>query len=285
MANNEVQIRKRREVGDILTDSFRFLKQEFKPLSKLFVIYILPFIIVYGILQVYVQMKVMGKVDLNDPDMILSNIGPIYGNIFMVSLFGLFVQSLLGGTYYTYIENYVKKGKENFELSEITHLFFTNSLHALGANLLLFIAVIAGIIMCIIPGIYVANTFSVVVMILIFEKKGVSNAFTRSWNLVNSQWWNTFLINLVGIIIIYAVSFVLSIPSMIAGMSASMFSLQQTGTIEYPQWYWILMGFSVIVSAIFWIIPYTFLAFQYFNLDERTKPKTPAERSLEERGS
>jgi len=275
MTDTEIQFRKKRETGDIFTDSFRFLKQEYKPISKLFAIYILPFIIVYGVLQVYVQMKVMGKVDLNDPDMILSNIGPIYSNIFLVSLFGLFVQSLLGGTYYTFIEYYVTKGKDNFELSEITPLFFSNSLLALGANLLLFLAVLSGIIMCIVPGIYFANTFSVVVMVLIFEKKGVGNAFTRSWKLVNSQWWNTFLINLAGIVIIYAVSFALSIPSMIAGISSTVFNLQQTGTIQYPDWYWVLMGFSVIVSAILWIIPYTFLAFQYFNLDERTKPVPP----------
>ncbi|MCG6186773.1 hypothetical protein [Maribellus maritimus] len=282
MTEVQVQFQKKREPGDIFSDSFRFLKQEFKPVAKLFAIYILPFIIIYGILQVYVQIKVLGKVDLNNPDMLLSNIGPIYGNIFIISLFGIFVQSLLGGTYYTYIEYYIKKGKGNFELSEITPLFFSNSLIALGANLLLFIAVIAGVIMCIVPGIYFANTFSIVVMILIFEKKGVGNAFTRSWNLVNSQWWNTFLVNLVGIIIIYIVSFLVSIPAMIAGIGSTMFSLQQTGTIDYPQWYWILTGFSVIVSAILWIIPYTFLAFQYFNLDERTKPNPPqTQNSLE----
>lgn len=282
MTDKEIQFKKRREPGDIFSDSFRFLKQEYKTISKLFAVYILPFIIAYGVLQVYVQMKVLGEVDLSDLELIRKNIGPIYGNIFIVSLFGLFVQSLLGGTYYTFIETYVKKGKENFDLSEITPLFFSNSLMALGANLLLFLIVMAGIVMCIIPGIYFANTLSIVVMILIFEKKGVGVAFTRSWNLVNTQWWNTFLINLVGIIIIYAVGFILSIPAMIAGIGSTMFSLQQTGTIEYPQWYWILMGFSVILSAILWIIPYTFLAFQYFNLDERTKPKPPPmQNSLE----
>ena len=166
-------------------------------------------------------------------------------------------------------------------MSEITPFFFSNSLWALGANLLLFAAVMAGLILFIVPGIYFANTFSIVVMILIFEKKGIGNAFTRSWMLVNSQWWNTLLINLAGIIMVYTVSFVLSIPSMIAGVSSTMLSLQETGAVQYPQWYWILTGLSVIVSALFWIIPYTFLAFQYFNLDERTKPTTPTIHSDE----
>ena len=160
-------------------------------------------------------------------------------------------------------------------MSEITPLFFSNGLWALGANLLLFAVVMAGLILFIVPGIYFANTFSIVVIILIFEKKGIGNAFTRSWMLVNSQWWNTLLINLAGIIMVYIVSFVLSIPSMIAGVSSTILSLQETGAVQYPQWYWILTGLSVIVSALFWIIPYTLLAFQYFNLDERTK-STPS---------
>lgn len=275
MAEKEIQFRKRREIGDIITDSYEFLKLERKTISKLFLIYVLPFIIIYGILQVYVQIKVLGRIDLNDPETILSNIGPIYMNVFIVSLFGLFVQSLLAGTFYTYIEFYVKKGKGNFEIQEITPHFFSNSLLALGANLVLFIGVIIGIIMCILPGLYIANTFSIVVMIMIFEKKGLNHTFTRSWNLVNSQWWNTLLINLLGLIIIWVVSFILSIPAMLTGINSTMTSIQQTGTVEQPMWNYIIMGLSSIASAILWIVPYTFLAFQYFNLDERTKPAPP----------
>jgi hypothetical protein len=35
------------------------------------------------------------------------------------------------------------------------------------------------------------------------------------------------------------------------------------------------MAISTIISSILWVIPYTFLAFQYFNIDERTKPFQP----------
>ena len=185
------------------------------------------------------------------------------------------MQSLLAGTYYSYIEIYVKKGKGNFELSEITPLLFSNGLLALGANLVLFIAVMLGVIMCILPGLYIANTLSIVVMILIFEKKGLGDALSRSWNLVNSQWWNTLLLNLLGLIIIGVAGFVISIPSMFAGISSNIFSLQETEALEYPDWYWVLMGIATIVSSILYVIPYTFLAFQYFNLDERTKISQP----------
>ncbi len=275
----EIQFRKKREIGDIITDSFGFLKQEIKPLSQLFLVYILPFIILYAVIQVYVQMKIMGNVDLSNPEDILSKFGPIYSNIFFSMVFGIFVQSLVIGTFYSYIEAYVKKGKGNFSLSEIKPFLFVNSLQSLGANLILVFLVMLGLIMCVLPGIYLANTFSILLIILIFEKKGIGDAFTRSWNLVNLQWWNTLLLNIVALVIIWLISMILSIPAMIAGISNTFFSLKETGTVQYPEWYWILIGVSTAVTAILYVIPYTFMAFQYFNLDERTKPAKPIEGS------
>ncbi len=274
MQEQEIQFRKKRELGDIITDSFQFLKNEIKPLSKLTVLYVLPFIILYGIAQVFMQRKILFNVDFSNPEMLMSNLGPIYTNILLTSLFSIFVQSLLAGTFFTYLEAYVKKGKGNFTLQEITPHLFSNSLLAMGANLALFLITVMGFFLCIVPGIYFGNSLSMVVMIIIFEKRGLGNSFSRSWNLVHSQWWNTFALNLIAIIIIMAVSFVLSIPTMIAGIGSTALGIS-TGELNYPDWYWVLLAVSSIISSVLWIIPYTFLAFQYFNTDERTKPLQP----------
>ena len=271
MIEKEIQFRKKRELGDILSDSFEFIKQEYKPVSKLIITYVLPFLILYGIVQVFIQMKVIGNIDLSDPEAMMANIDPVYKNIFLFSLFGIFVQSLLIGTYYSYIEIYIKKGKGNFDISEIKPQLFSNSLIALGAGFAVFIITMIGIVMCIVPGIYFANTFSIVVMIALFERKGLGNAMSRSWNLVNSQWWNTLLINIVGIVIIWAVGFVLTLPAMLAGITTTIVGIKDTGTIDYPSWYWVMTGVSTVISSLLWIIPATFIAMQYFNLDEYSK--------------
>ena len=275
MTEKEIQFRKKRELGDIINDSFEFLKQEIRPIWRLLIVYVLPFFILYGIAQVYVQKKIMGVIDFSDPEMLMSNIGPVYMNILLTSLFGIFVQSLLAGTFYSYIEIYIKKGKGNFRIEEITPHLFSNSLLALGVNLVLFIVVILGIMMCIIPGIYFANSLSLAVMIVIYEKKGLGNAIARSWQLVHSQWWNNFLLGLLAFAIIMAASFVLSIPSMIAGVSSTVFNMQEANNTNYPNWYWVSIAVSTIITSLLWILPYTFFAFQYFNLDERTKPYLP----------
>jgi hypothetical protein len=75
---------------------------------------------------------------------------------------------------------------------------------------------------------------------------------------------------------IWTASFLMAIPSMLTGLTAGIFSQSQT-PVEYPNWYWALIGASTVVSSVLWIIPYTFLAFQFFNLDERTKTTEPTE--------
>lgn len=272
MTETRIEFRKKREIGDVFTDSFKFLKVEIKPLTRLMGIYAFPFIILYGVVQVYIQKNILGNIDLSDMDNMMSNLGPMYLNIFLFSLFGLFIQALVIATFYTYIEAYVKKGKGNFELSDITPQLFKNGLLAIGASLAFYVMVIFGLVLCIVPGIYFANTLSPAIIILLFERKGIAAALTRSAFLVNRQWWNTFLINLVGLIIIWTVSFVFSIPGMLAGFSISLTN-QGTTPLDYPDWYWVLSGISTIVSSVFYIIPYTFIAFQYFNLNEITKPE------------
>jgi hypothetical protein len=274
MTEKEIQFRKKREIGDIFTDTFEFIRQEYKPVLNLIVVYVLPFILLYGVAQVYLQKNVLSKIDFSDSEALLANIGPVYLNVFLFALFGLFVQSLLIATYYSYIEVYVKKGKGNFDLSEITPQLFSNGLLAIGASLVIFIVVMFGLVLCIIPGIYFANTFSIAIIILIFEKKGLGNALMRSSLLIKSEWWSTFLINIAGIVLIWTASFIMSLPLILTGLSVGIFSQSQT-PVEYPDWYWVVIGASTVVSSVLYIIPYTFLAFQYFNLDERTKNILP----------
>lgn len=272
-----IQFRKRRELGTIFSDSFLFLKQEIKPISKLVAVYVLPFIILYAIVQVYLQKNILGKIDLSDTENLMANIGPVYMNILIFSLFGLFVQALLIATFYTYIDLYVKKGKGNFDVSEVSSQLFSNGLLAIGLSLVIFVIVVFGIILCILPGIYFAVTFSPAFFILLFERQGIGNALTRSAFLVNRQWLATFAINIIGLIIIWIVSLIISFPSMIAGFTFTVVDQAQT-PLDYPTWFWVLSGFSTVVTSVLYVVSYTFLAMQYFNIDELTKPELPSDK-------
>lgn len=259
-------------MGDVISDSFIFLKQEAKPLFRLTLIYVLPFILMYAVVQVMVQQKMMSVLNMADPDSFIANMGSFYLNLFITMFFNVFVQSLYIGVAYSYIEVYIEKGRGNFNLYDITPLLFSNSLLALAINIVLFIMVMFGTMFCLVPGIYLANTFSVSIFAFILEKKGLSNALSRSWKLVNHQWWSTLWINLLGLSIILLAGIILSMPTLIGKFPSPILGMDNTSSaIEFPNWYWILSGINTVVSSLLYIIVYVFLAFQYFNLDERTK--------------
>lgn len=268
----EIQFRKQRELSEIITDSFLFLKQEIKPLTRLFVRYVLPFVLVYAATQVYMQKEIMSRLDFSNPEMILANIKPVFMPVFMCFLFELLVYSLFIGVFYTYVSLYVTKGRGNFDMQEITSALFSNSLKAFGAVLLFFMITICGLTLCVVPGVYFANTLSLVIFIVIFENRGAGNAFARSFYLVNKQWLNTLLINLSSLLVLFGTSFLFSIPAL---MSDTVSGIQQNGIGEYPLWYWSVMFLSTVFSLAMSVILYTFIAFQYFNVDERTKHLQP----------
>ncbi len=266
-----MKLKKTREMGDVLSDSFLFIKNEFKPLGRLSLIYVLPFFIVFAYVQVLLQQKMVGITNTGNPEEIFANLRPLYSSVFISWGFSVFVQALFMGVIYSYIEAYVNKGKGNFTLQDITGNLFSNTLLILGTVIVMVIVSMLGFILCFLPGIYLANTFSVAGIISVMEKKGISHAFSRSWKLVNSQWFNTFGINLLGLIIIMVMGFILAIPTMVTGFSNSFFNTLQGEPVDYPQWYWIMIGVTTVISSFFYIIPYVFIAFQYFNLDEHTK--------------
>ncbi|MCK3684202.1 hypothetical protein [Maribellus sp. YY47] len=274
MQQKEIRFRKTRDLGAIITDSFDFLKQEIKPISRILLVYVLPFVVLYAGAQIYMQRNVLSRFDLSNTESIMANIGPFYSNLFIFMLFGTFINSLLVGTYYSYLEAYIKQGKGNFTLQDISSHFFHNSLLALGAGLIFTAATFLGIFMCFLPGIYIANTLSLIAFIVIFEKKGISYAISKSWQLVNSQWWNTLALNIVALLMIYAIGTLLSLPTLIFGFSTGIFAPADVNLADFPNWYWAWTALTSIITTMLSVIPVTFLAFQYFNLEERENPQS-----------
>ena len=272
-----IKFRQKRELGQILSDSFAFLKQEARPLSRLMLLYVLPFIVIYVIAQIYFQKNVLVRFNPTNLEAMQENMGSLYLNLAIFMGFFVFIQSLMAGTYYSYIEAYVKKGRGNIELQDIAPHFFSNSLLALGAGIVFAFLTFLGATFCVLPGVYLANTFSLVFIILIFEKKGLSNAMGKSWKLVNTQWWNTLGLNLVGIVIVFGISLLFSLLLATIGASQGLASGISDTPIEYPQWYWVINGITSVISTCVFIVPYTFLAFHYFNLEERENPILPSD--------
>ncbi len=265
---------KKREPGEILTDSLKFLKAECKPLARLTAIYVLPFMVLMAIVQVYIQIKLAEASEIInqlEPERFIAELGGLYGNLLLFILFNVFVQSLLAALFYTYLQLYIGKGSGNFSQSDVSVMVFPNSLRALAAGFSVAVLSLIGLIFCILPGIVVANSLSLAVFIGVFENRSAGYSLVRSWMLVKSQWWVTFSLAIIGILFMWMVSIVFTLPVFIIESFPSRFANPENQVTGLHHWRWIVTGIAVVLSSFAALFPMTLMAMQYFNLLERER--------------
>lgn len=276
--NQPVEFPKKREVTEVITESFRFLGAESGSLMKYTLIYALPFIIIMAALQLVLSSEVAGIQETllsMEREEMLGQLGPMYKKYFLIMLFNVFVQALFIAVIYTYIHAYLDRGKGNFTAGEITSAFFSNAWISIGTSIVVALLSMIGLIFCIFPGIFILNSLSLAVFIAIYEKKGIGYAISRSWNLVKLQWWGTFLLNLVGLMLAQAVAMILSVPATMGLESKVILAQGETFSQAAGDWrVWVFLV-ATIIGTLLSVITFVFLAFQYFNLKEREKEIMP----------
>lgn len=83
----------------------------------------------------------------------------------------------------------------------------------LWVGLLCGLMVAVGALGCIIPGIWLAVSYSVAIPALLIENTRGVKALKRSFNLVRRRWWPTFAVLLLGFLLINIVTTVVSLPT------------------------------------------------------------------------
>lgn len=265
---------KRREPGEILTDTILFLKDEFKPIARLTAVYVLPFMILMAVVQVYLQIKLTEASEILNQlgqERLIAELGGLYGNMLLFILFNVFVQSLLAALLFTYVSCYIRAGAGNFSDADISAMLFHNSLRALAAGFSVAALSIIGLMLCILPGIILANSLSLAVFISVFENRQPGYSLVRSWMLVRRQWWVTLSLAIIGILFMWLVSIIFTLPIFVQNTLQSLQPLASDQTAGMPLWHMIVTGIAVVVSSFAAIVPMTMMSLQYFNLLEREK--------------
>lgn len=210
-----IEFKKQRDLGEILSDTFAFIRNEFKPFFSTYFKIVGPFLVVmlfcFG---AYIYM--VGDIaNLN-----FNNVGGV-SNILTAGLVALAFVAALVATYALsaastlfYIKSYAEnKGTINFE--DIKKASYGAFWEFVGLFILVGLCVGVGLMFCLIPGIYLYVPLSLSFSIMVFNKKGISEAFSDSFALVKEYWWITFASLFVVGIIVAVAGFVFSLPDTI----------------------------------------------------------------------
>jgi len=128
-----------------------------------------------------------------------------------------------------------------------------------------FVVIIAGFVIFLIPGIYVAIVLSLGIAILVFEDADFGVTWSRCFQLIRDKWWSTF-----GLIIIMAI--IVSIANLVFAIPAGVVNLLVTMKLvpDMPSFVTVLTNtISTIGGSLLSSLLSIAVSFQYFNLVER----------------
>ena len=272
MNNNYVNFKKQRELGSILTDTFKFVRLEGKTLLGLILKIAGPALLIVLLAYIYYMQVTMGSFDL----MAVGNSSGVFGiNIilafFLMIISGVAFYALMYGTVLQYIKSYIKNAG-NVIKEEVTAGVRKNFWSLLGISFLVGLISGIGFIFCVIPGIYFGTVLATTYAIHVFENRNTTDSISYSFELIKGEWWITFATYLVIFILYYIITIIFSLPGIIYSF-INIFTVSQEATANPADMFdWIYVALNVlgmIGQYLLYALIIISTAFVYFNLNER----------------
>ena len=272
-----IEFKKKRELGEVLSDTFAFLRSQFKPFFTTFFKIVGPYLLVMMIclgLYMYFAGNSFNNILLSaGSGNEAANFATMFGVAFLYIISLLVVYVMSQSTTLHYIKSYANgKGQINFD--EIKSDVYKKFGSFLGLGFLVGISVVVGFMLCFIPGIYLMVPLSLAFSILVFNNKGASDAYSDSFGLVKDEWWITFATIFVVGIIVGIANYAFAIPTQIyqfakMGILSGEVDAESMTNIFQDPVFLILNMISTLAQFLLNLISVIAGAFIYFNLNEK----------------
>ena len=278
-----IRFKQQRELGDIITVTFKFLRENYKPLLKNLLKNSGPFFLLLTAALVYYTYTVAG----NPVQVFMGGSGNFIIPFVVYGIALLMFYSSFYGTILHFIKSYIEhEGIVNEE--EVTNGVKNDFFSIFGLSLISSILIIAGLMLLVVPGIYVMVPLSLAGAVLVYRRTGITDAISYSFDLIKDHWWMTFLTLIVIYLLIYVIGLVFQMP-MIIYMFIKAFTMAQEGSgaemVNYNDWVFITLSvLSSLIQYFLSSITIIAIAFIYFNLNEH-KNLTGAYEAIENLGN
>jgi len=279
--NNRIEFKKERDLGAIITDTFSFIRENWRDYFLTVFKIIGPVLLVGAALLVFAMASYSGAIkgmigmDQSAPDTsaILSSVYGMFSWIFlMFVVFGI-VYTLLAEVSLFYIKSYIENnGVANFQ--EVKDNTYANIWKFVGLGVLSILMMIVAYVLCVLPIVYIIIVLSLAMPIMVFESKSIRDTISHCFTLIKNEWWNTFGVVLVIGILVSMLGFIFSIPSLIyqlISMGVSFTNEDPTailGILEDPI-YLMLNLIAYFGKFLFYSVTLVSSAFIYFDLNEQ----------------
>ncbi|MGY5850820.1 hypothetical protein [Salegentibacter sp. F14] len=268
MNRDLIQFKQQREMGEIISISFKFLRENYRAYFRLLIKVAGPaFLLLIAALSYY-SYSTLGD--------------PLNSEIFMsggfIISFGILALTLLlyfsavYATVFNLIRSYIENEGEIRD-EQVTTWAKDDMGKMFGLNIISWIFIFTGMMLFLIPGIYISVPLSIAMAAMVFKHQSITESITEGFKLVKDNWWMSFLTLLFFWIIIYVISLVFQLPLIIYTFVKAFTSVNEASAADMSEMFdWVYILFSILsslVQYIFYSLIPIGVAFLYFHLNEK----------------
>lgn len=271
---SKVELRRTRDFSEKINATFEFSRQNLKPLGKALLYITGPFIVLQGLFNGLYQKEILGT-GLRSFELFTRGEDALIwlGMAYIFILLG-YVSSLI--VVYEYLRlSETRTNNQSIEVSELWDEVKRNYLPMIGSLFIMLIIIMIGVILLVLPGIYLMVVFSLIPPIMIIEKMGFSDAISRAFKLIAEKWWSTFGLIIIMSIIVGFMALIFSVPQVIFTFLLALHG--SDASLQAPLWQEAGMIISSIIysagAGLLQSLIFMSLGFQLYNLIERKEAK------------
>lgn len=270
--NDTIQFKKQRELGTILTDIFKFIRLNWKPLFALIIKIAGPALLVLIAAYIYYMQSIFGNLGIFQSFGAFESLGTTtLLSIFFLLLSAIVYYSLLNGVVLHYIKSYIKNNG-SVSNEEVTAGVKDDFWKLIGTSFLVGIIAGFGMLFCVIPGIYLGVVLSTAYAVVVFEKREVTDTISYCFSLIKNEWWITFATLIVVFLMYYFMMMIFQVPQYVYFFIKNFAMVQEVSADPSMMFDWVYITLTSI-ALIFQYLMYTMIvlcaAFIYFNLNEK----------------
>lgn len=257
-------LRRSRDIGDILTDTFQYIRIHYLVLGKGLLFFVMPLYLVNAFLLQEYSSQLIG--DIFDPNNLDALQGLFSGRYFLAVFFSIVAYSLIPVIVLNHMDM-VSQGLEP-QVSDLIEDSLPLILKIIGLNIIIAIIVGFSFLFLFFPAIFFGIKLSLAQSALVLEDRDIMESINRSWDLTKDFWWATFALLLIMYIITVFTTYVFILPTAIL----SIFFVDGVATGEGSMFVTFITTLELIFNAVgslFTAIIQIAVALHFFNLVER----------------
>lgn len=256
--NHPFVFEQERRFGQLISDTFLFVRLNAKQLTLSLCILVLPFSLLSGYFYAKIQYSLLTASETT-PSVMVS---------VLYYLSALCTQAILIATTNSYIILFHQRKGSNFSFIDLEQFALSRFFNHLLAFVGVFFILLIGFLLLIVPGIWATMPLMMLFFVMLFEQQPFHVSVQKSFFLVKDYWWQTFgrmlsmwlLSSLVGLIFFlpeFVVTLMLSIPEKLPFH----FSVSENTFV-------IITTASQGIFSLFSALVYIAVALQYFHLSQ-----------------